>query len=190
MTKNSEELSKLWDDVCAGDKRSYALIHQKLYRALYVYGNRMVNDEVLADDLIQEMFIKLWLRKESIGPIGNVKGYFFAVMRSVCLDYIKNRGIVAAKRSSIEFLDLEISIEDEITQRESTLKQRSAIEYALNRLPVRQQEIMRLRFFEGLNCAEIGTMTGIKYQSVVNHMYRAVQTLRELYVSEDELRVA
>ena len=190
MTKNLEELSKLWSEVCIGNKRSYSLIHQKLYRVLYVYGNRMVNDEELTDDLIQEMFIKLWLRKESIGPIGNVKGYFFAVMRSVCLDSIKSRNVIETKMAGIEFLDLEISIEDRITQREATLKQRRVIEYALNRLPSRQQEIMRLRFFEGMNCAEIGAMTGIKYQSVVNHMYRAVQTLRELYGSEDELRVA
>lgn len=185
-----EELSKLWSEVCMGNQRSYSLIHQKLYRVLYAYGNRMLNDDELTDDLIQEMFIKLWLRRESIGPIGNVKGYFLAVMRSVCLDSIKSRGVVEAKRSNIEFFDLEISIEEEITQREATLKQRRVIEFALNRLPVRQQEIMRLRFFEGMNCAEIGTMTGIKYQSVVNHMYRAVQTLRELYNREDELRVA
>ena len=190
MTKKLEELSKLWSEVCIGNKRSYALIHQKLYRTLYAYGNRMLNDDELTDDVMQEMFIKLWLRRESIGPITNVKGYFLAVMRSICLDAIKNRGVVYSKRSSIEFLDLEISIEEEITQREATLKQKRAIEFALNRLPVRQQEIMRLRFFEGMNCAEIGTMTGIKYQSVVNHMYRAVQTLRELYTSEEELRVS
>jgi len=190
MTKNSEDLSKLWSEVCIGNKRSYSLIHKKLYPALYVYGNRMLNDEELTEDVIQDMFIKLWLKKESIGPIRNVKGYFFAVMRSGCLDSIKSRIIIKAKKANIEFLDLEISIEEKITHKEVTLKQSRAIEYALNRLPARQQEILRLRFFEGMNCAEIGAMTGIQYQSVVNHMYRAVQTLRELYGSEDKLRVA
>ncbi|WPV00719.1 sigma-70 family RNA polymerase sigma factor [Mucilaginibacter sp. cycad4] len=190
MMKNLEELSNLWSEVCIGNKRSYSIIHQNLYPVLYTLGNRMVNDEELTDDLIQEVFIKLWLRKESIGPIGNVKGYFFAVMRSVCLDFIRSKDLVETRMARIEFLDLQISIEDEITQKEATLKQRRMIEYALNRLPDRQQEIIRLRFFEGLTCAEIGSMTGIKYQSVVNHVYRAVQTLRELYGAEDELRVA
>jgi RNA polymerase sigma factor (sigma-70 family) len=190
MIKDSEKLSKLWNEVCTGNQRSYSLIHRKLYRSLYVYGKRIINDGEITDDLIQEMFIKLWLRKESIGQIENVKGYFFAVMRSLCFDYIKNRDAVEARKASIVFLDLQISIEDEITQRETSIKQREVIEYALKRLPERQREIMRLRFFESLDCAEIGAMTGIKYQSVVNHMYRAVQTLREWYGSEDELRVA
>lgn len=190
MIKDSEELSKLWSEVCMGNQHSYALIHQKLYRSLYIYGLRIINDADLINDLLQDMFIKLWLRKESTGPIDNVKGYFFTVMRALCFDYIKSRNAVEAKKANIQFLDLQISIEDEITQRETTLKQRKVIESALNRLPKRQREIMRLRFYESLDCTEIGEKTGIKYQSVVNHMYRAVQTLRELYTSEDELRVA
>jgi len=190
MTKNLEELSKLWDEVCLGNKHSYSLIYNKLYRDLYVYGNRIVNDEELIADLIQEMFIKLWLRRDLIGPIGNVKGYFSAAMRSVCIDFLRSKRVIEARMSNIQFLDLEISIEDEITQREAMFKQKIGLEYALNKLPIRQQEILRMRYFEGMNCAEIVKTTGIKYQSVVNHMYRAVQTLRELYKSEDELRVA
>ena len=111
-------------------------------------------------------------------------------MRSVCFYYIKYRDAVEAKKASIEFLEFQVSIEDEITQKEAILKQRRVIECALSKLPARQREIMRLRFFESLDCTEIGLVTGIKYQSVVNHMYRAVQTLRELYGSEDQLRVA
>ena len=95
-----------------------------------------------------------------------------------------------AKGLQIEFIDLEISTEEKITQVETTLKQKKMIELALNQLPLRQQEIMRLRFFEDMNCSEIADITGIKYQSVVNHMYRSIQTLRALYISEDELRVA
>jgi len=190
MIQDAEELSRLWSEACMGNQRSYSLIHKKLYRALFVYGNRMLNDGELTNDLIQDMFIKLWLRKELTGPIDNVKGYFFTVMRSISFDYLKNRDAIKAKRAGIEFLDLQISIEDEITQREATIKQKKAIEHALNRLPARQREILRLRFFESLDCTEIGALTGIKYQSVVNHMYRAIQTLRELYGAEDKLRVA
>lgn len=190
MIKDSKELSKLWSEVCMGNHRSYALIHQKLYGSLYFYGKRIINDGDLMNDLLQDMFIKLWLRKEITGPIDNVKGYFFTVLRALCFDYIKSRNAIEAKKACMEFLDLQISIEDVITQRETTLNQKKTIEKALNRLPIRQREIMRLRFFESLDCAEIGEKTGIKYQSVVNHMYRAVQTLREMYTSADDLRVA
>ena len=190
MIKDTEELSRLWNEVCIGDQRSYALIHQKLYGALYIYGKRIINDGDVINDLLQDLFIKLWLRKEVTGPIDNIKAYFFTVLRSLCFDYIKSKNAFEAKKSSMEFLEFQMSIEDLITQRETSLGQRKTIELALSRLPKRQREIMQLRFFESLNCSEIGVKTGIQYQSVVNHLYRAVQTLRELYASEDELRVA
>lgn len=190
MIKDTEELSNLWSEVCEGNHQAYTLIHQKLYGALYIYGKRIIRDGDIVNDLLQDMFIKLWLRKETTGPIDNVKAYFFTVMRSLCFDYIKNKNAIQAKKSGIQFLDFQISIEDVITQRESSLKQRKAIEYALSRLPERQREIVRLRFFESLDCAEIGEKTGIRYQSVLNHLYRAVRTLRERHACRDDLRVA
>jgi len=45
-------------------------------------------------------------------------------------------------------------------------------------------------FYESLNLKEIGLQTGMKYQSVVNNMYRAVQALRDRYSDENKLRVA
>jgi RNA polymerase sigma factor (sigma-70 family) len=190
MSKKSEELSKLWNEVCAGNERAYSLIHQRLYSKLYTYGKRIIKDDELMYDILQETFIRLWLKKESLGSIENVEAYFYVVMRSFCLVSLQNTKAIEAKKQTITFLDSEDSIEDVITQREFDLRQRRIIDGALNKLPARQREIMQLRFFESLNYSEIGEVTGIKYQSVVNHMYRAVQTLRELYSSEDQLRVA
>ena len=190
MSKRSDELSKLWNEVCAGNQRAYSLIHQSLYSRLHTYGKRIVKDDELVDDVLQETFIRLWMKKESIGSIENVEGYFYAVMRSFCLANLRSIEVLEAKKQTIAFLDNQDSIEDIITQREIDLKQRRIIDEALNKLPARQREIMQLRFFECLNCSEIGEVTGIKYQSVANHLHRAVQTLRELYSSENELRVA
>lgn len=190
MSQNTVELSRLWDEVCTGNQRAYSLLHQHLYSKLFIYVKRITKDEELADDVIQETFIRLWLKKEIIGKIDNVNGYFFAAIRSMCCNYLRNIKNLETKKEALVFLDIQDSIEDIITKKEVILKQRQVIEAALSKLPARQREIMRLRFFESLNCSEIGKVTGIKYQSVANHMYRAVQTLRELYTSEDELRVA
>lgn len=190
MSKKSGELSKLWNEVCAGNQRAYSLIHQRLYSKLYIYGKRIIKDDELLYDVVQETFIRLWMKKESIGQIENVEAYFYVVMRSFCLVSLQSIKAIEAKKQTIAFLDSQDSIEDIITQREIDLKQRWILEAALSKLPARQREIMRLRFFESLNSSEIVKVTGIKYQSVANHLYRAVQTLKELYTSEDELRVA
>ena len=86
--------------------------------------------------------------------------------------------------------DYQSSIEEVILARELSAGQRKLIEAALSCLPPRQSEIIQLRFYESLNLREIGLQTGIKYQSVVNNMYRAVQALRDRYPDENKLRVA
>jgi len=190
MLKKTDELSMLWDEVCTGNQRAYSILHQQLYPILFTRGKRILKDDELTAEVLQDTFIKLWLKKETIGPLENVKGYFFIAMRFACIDYLRNVEALKAKKDVIVFFDFQNSIEDVITEREVRFKQRMILEGALNKLPARQCEIMRLRFFENLNCTEIGKVTGIKYQSVVNHLYKAVQTLRGMYSSEDELLVA
>ena len=61
---------------------------------------------------------------------------------------------------------------------------------ALNRLPTRQREMVYLNFYENLNYNEIVMQTGIQYQSVVNHVHRAVKVLRTHLKSKENVFAA
>ena len=154
----------------------------------------IIKDDELANYILQYTFVKLWLRRNHIGKIDNVPAYFFMAARSISISYIRDSKRAELRMSEFSSnLDneyIQASIEEVILERELSSGQRKAIETALSCLPARQSEIMQLRFYESLNLKEIGLQTGIKYQSVVNNMYRAVQTLRDRYTDESELRVA
>ena len=193
MSVNLKELAKLWDEVCTGNQKAFSTLHKTLYSRMYSKVILIIKDDEIANDILQDTFVKLWLRRTYIGKIDNVPHYFFMAARSMCISYI--RDFKKAERSMLEIgsnidKDYQESIEELILERELSAGQRKVIQAALSCLPPRQSEIIQLRFYESLNLKEIGLQTGIKYQSVVNNMYRAVQALRDKYSDESKLRVA
>ncbi|AYB31955.1 RNA polymerase sigma factor [Chryseolinea soli] len=176
-SNQSTRLSQLWDSVCQGSENCYATFHYHLYPGLISYARGLVSYEEVAEDLVQDLFVKMWVKKEQIGRIENVKGYMYRAIRSICFNHLKS---AKKKQTPIDPLDedFQISYEDMLAQDETQTFRKQQIERALNGLPARQREILYLRFFEKLEYEQIVEVTGVKYQSVVNHVYRATQCLR------------
>lgn len=177
--KSILDLSALWIMSTAGDQEAFAVLHKELYPGLFSYILRVVNDEAAADDLAQDMFIKIWNKRLQIGALHNVKAYFFSVARSVVINYVRK---IKSQRSKLERLpqvEMAFSHEDILIGTECDTEMKRSIAIALNALPSRQKEIIYLRFYEKMEYNKIAEITGIKYQSVINHVFRALQTLRE-----------
>lgn len=177
ISNASMRLSLLWDAVCQGNKDCYATLHDHLFSGLKSYAHGLVVYEDVAEDLVQDLFVKMWVKKEQIGQIENVKAYMYQAIRSICFNHLKS---VKKKQVRIDPLveDFQISYEDVLALDETQTFRLRQIERAINGLPIRQREIVYLRFFEKLEYEQIVEVTGVKYQSVINHVYRATQCLR------------
>lgn len=181
MSDNHDQealLSSYWEEVLQGSARAYSRLHELLHPLLYRYAWAMLNDEELADDVIQELFIKLWYRKERIGALRNVKGFFLTALRRQTLNQLRS-----LKRLHITVPhdpDIAFSPEDIIIAEEQYNSLREKISEYLNRLPKRQKEIIYLHFYEELSYEEIAAVMGINYQSAVNLAHKAIRQLRGL----------
>jgi RNA polymerase sigma factor (sigma-70 family) len=178
MTNQTLHHSELWDQVCKGNQQAYASLHQLLYPCLYIYAKRIVNDADDADDMLQDLFIKLWNRKSVIGKIGNVKSYFYTALRSVAINHLRGLKSQHSKHLQMGLVDLQPSVEDILIAGENSTEQRQVVKAALQKLPLKQREVIFLRFYDNMEYAQIVEITGIKYQSVVNHIHRAITLLR------------
>lgn len=177
---NVYELAALWDKTIQGEEKSFALLHQSLYPGLFNYALKMLKDEDLVDDLLQDLFIKFWQNRSHIGSIGNVKSYFYRSTRSIVLNHIKSSQLKASKLENMPELDFEFSKEELILADEVDAELKAALIKALNQLPPKQKEVVYMHFYEGLQYNQISEVTGTRYQSVVNTVHRAVQVLREV----------
>ena len=175
---NSNQLSHLWDESRRGNVEAFGAIHHELYPALLNYLLKIFKDEDISQDILQDLFVKFWERKETLGPIHNIKVYFFKAARSMAFNYLKSRKNQTLPLSDSMDIDLVFSQEDIQVTRESNLEVNRLLSVALNALPKRQKEMIFLKYFEEWNYAEIADVTGIKYQSVINLVHRGMLQLR------------
>ncbi len=179
LTSNQpSHFAELWNHVCLGDQQAYASLHRQLYSSLYHYAKRIVIDQDDASDVIQELFVKLWDKRTTIGEIKHVKSYFYRALRSTAINHLRGMKMMESRNQYFSLVDLDLSTEDHLIAAESIFEQQQIVKDALNKLPVKQREIIYLRFYEDLEYKQIVEITGIKYQSVVNHIHRAVTMLR------------
>jgi RNA polymerase sigma-70 factor (ECF subfamily) len=174
----NDQLAIRWEKTRQGDVSEFGAIHQELYRVLYHYVLKITRDEIVSQDLIQELFIKMWERRERLGPIYNVKVYFFKAARSLALNYFKSQKNHLPIAEDQREIDLAFSQEEIWVNGENDIEFNRLLTLALNALPKRQKEMVHLKYFDGWTYEQIAEVTGINYQSVVNHVHRAMQQLR------------
>ena len=122
----------------------------------------------------------LWDRKEYLGEVRSVKAYLLASLRRKILKTLN----LERKTESIDYLQdvpipgVQMSIEESIILKELKDHQKQMLQDALENLPTRQKEILFLKYYNGMSYEEIEEILSINYQSIRNHIYRALERLR------------
>ncbi|WP_183580897.1 RNA polymerase sigma factor [Mucilaginibacter sp. X5P1] len=180
--------SDLWAMAINGDHQAYGSLHAILFPVLHSYILKMVKDEAVADDILQDLFIKLWQNRVNIGPINHVKSYFFTTARSITFNYFRLKKFRNDRLGKNLESEIPLSPEDILLNAEHDQALKYTMVKALNVLPARQKEILHLKYYEEMDYRKIAQITGIQYQSVINHVFRALQLLRLSFkLSEEDI---
>lgn len=183
-----------------GDTNAFHSIHGELFRGLYDYAWKLLQDAQLAEDAVQELFVKVWVKRVAIGPLQKVKPYFFTALRRQVLNQLRNRQSRELRIGLLPRPDIEFSPEEIVVRNEEYMTLQAKIASVLNELPKRQKEVIYLHYFEEMDYSQIAEVMGIHYQSVLNLTQKALQKLRSadlltillslsaLYVSSKGLR--
>ena len=178
----SINLNELWHRTCQNEVAAFAQMHKKLQPELSNYLMQMAHDKHLVEDLLQNLFIKIWQKRHQLGTVANIRAYFYFASRAEFIDHYRTSVRRAHKLSAVPFHEFEPSIEDLISSREQEQKRSSAMRLAISKLSERQREMITMRYLEEMDYEHISSVTGIKYQSVVNRVYRGIQVLKNTCV--------
>ena len=151
-------------------------LFQSYYEDLYFYGIKLVSNETLVKDELQELFAIIWTKRQKRNDINNPKIYLLTSLRRRLLKAKKQQYTQHPQQDT----DFELSIEDLIIQEEQTTAQLQKLEQALAALPKAQKEIIYLKFYQNLDYKDIAAILKIKYQSVRNNVHRAITKLRTM----------
>jgi RNA polymerase sigma-70 factor (ECF subfamily) len=160
------------------DRDAFEQYFRTHFEALANFALGYLNNRDTSVDIVQEVFVNLWKKRDSISPDKNVKSYLFISVKHRCLNYIRDH-----KKFRSHFLDTEVELEvpvetpDEM-ERDEVARQ---IGEALDKLPEKCRQIFELSRFEELKYREIAERLGVSVKTVEAQMSKALKILtREL----------
>jgi RNA polymerase sigma factor (sigma-70 family) len=175
---HTDQLPQWWMLTLEGDTDAFHSIHRELFRSLYEYALKLLQDGQLAEDAVQELFVKVWVKRAAIGPLQKVKPYFFTALRRQVLNQLRNRQSRELRIGLLPRPDIEFSPEEIVVRNEEYSSLQAKIAAVLNELPKRQREVIYLHYFEEMDYTQIAEVMGIHYQSVLNLTQKALRKLR------------
>ncbi|MEZ4987561.1 MAG: sigma-70 family RNA polymerase sigma factor [Saprospiraceae bacterium] len=169
---------QLWDNLRAGDKSALEACFRAYYAVLVQYASLMHGLPSSAEDLVQDLFLKLWNKRHKLpAEVSSVKPYLLRSLRNLAIDEMRK------KRRGLPLIEMPFSLWGDSEQpafgNEEESLQGQQLARALSKLSDTEREILHLRFFQQTPYPEIATVMGMQYQSVRNAAHRAIQKLRQ-----------
>ena len=179
---------ELFDQFKAGDQKALQQLFSIYFPRLNDFAKNVVKDDGISQDIVQEVFVKLWENRTEIESI-NIEAYLFKLVRNRCIDYIKHLKVVNnhllkiqvdskyEELYRIDFIGNEpyVLIEEEL---------KTKIEKTIQSLPDRCREVFVLSRIEGLKNKEIAEKLNINIKNVERHLNRALQSFRKNFTEE------
>ncbi len=147
------------------------------YASLCKSVNNIVRDTDAAEDIVQDVFIKVWRRKEHLDASRSIQSYLFRSCMNTALNYLeKHKKNTSMDEDSIYANAFSANTtQEDLDAREMHVK----IQEALNALPPKCKMVFSMSRYEEMSYAEIATTLDISQKAVEKHMSKALRILRE-----------
>jgi len=155
---------------------SFEQLFRSEFKGLCFFALRYVREMDTAKEIVQESFISLWEKRDSIDMEKSVKSYLTASIKNKCYNYLRNCKKFNNDLIFDEVPDGEFSFESHDSLIETEL--RSRISSAIDELPVKCREVFQLNRYENLKYIEIAIKLDISVKTVETQMSKALQHMR------------
>lgn len=159
---------------------NFSQLYNKHIDQLFAFGSRFTSDREMLKDCIQDVFVKLFTRRENLGPIDNVDSYLFISLRNRIHDEFRRNGKITGDEVNDANMQAVAEYEEYNQKRmEQQQELTNNVEKFFEKLSPRQRQIINLYYIEQRKYEDICRIMGINYQSVRNLMHRSISRLRE-----------
>ena len=168
----------LFQAVQEGDENAFEMLFRSYYPSLCQVAFELVRDKEIAEELVSDMFLKIWNKRTTLQIHSSVGGYLHFAVRNHALNYLKSK--------KMRFVDLEEiesslpSTDQDPAQVMITDEVLKAWEKKIRQLPPQRQKVFRMNKLEGLSYAEIAAKLALSEKTVRNQVQTAVRSLEVL----------
>lgn len=176
MNKVFDDSSELISHLKKGDENAYAYLIDTYNHKLCLYANSLMNDVTLTEDIVQNVFIKVWEKRNNLKTEFSIKSYLYKSVYNACINqYKKNQSVTALEKKYIEGLDRIVEDKDE----DAIEKLIGLVKEAIQELPPKCREVFLLSKKEGLTNIEISEYLNISKNTIERHITTAFSKIRK-----------
>lgn len=170
-----------------GDETAFRMIFDHYWDNVYGVALAFTKSAAIAEEMVQDVFLKIWLKRETLSGIGKFNGYLFMVARNHIFNELRK------KVKEEEFTDhlfgyfLETAQTPDAPLLCKELEQ--LVEAAVDRLPPQQRTVFQMSRRQGLSQEEIAVSLDISRHTVKSHMNKALQAIRQYLQQHHEIEL-
>ena len=146
------------------DKNHFKLIFEEYYSSLYYYANKIINNSIVSDDMVQEVFLDLWNKRDTIS-LEQIASYLYKSVKFKCMNHIRHEKVKTQHSGS-----LKINIEEQSKYDIDIVEQEMIreINKLINAMPEQRKKVFKLHV-KGLSNEEISNTLKISITTVKTH---------------------
>lgn len=167
--------------IAKGDEKAFRQLFNHYWKHIYSVAFAFTKSIVLSEEIVQDVFLKVWLKRELLTPVKNFKGYLFTVARNHIYNELRKKSCEQSFGEHLQEFFIEFS---SLPEQQLFLKEtQSLIDEAVAQLPTQQRTVYELSRKDGLDHSQIADKLGISKLTVKSHMNKALRVIRQAYQS-------
>ena len=167
MLSDSSKNIKLYD------KSAFENLYNEMFDRLLNYGLRLVDDKVIVEDSIQNVFIQIWNKKDQLEIKSSIHNYLYTCLRREVFHQVKRQKLDNAHIDALSNLNLASPNENNPDKRKI-----NAVQKELENLPSRQKEIIYLKYKDNMSYEEMEAIMGISKNSLYKLLHKAISNVK------------
>jgi len=162
------------------DKSSFKNLFELHYSPLCNFAYRITDDIDQAEDIVQDIFVKVWNDPDLLDGNKNINSYLYSMVRNRALEVIRRENISQKINQQLEYIQnnaATTNVEEDEIEKLLLVEQ---IYVSIRQLPPKCSEVFTLSKVNGLTYVQIAEKMNISVKTVENHMGKALRLMREL----------
>ena len=155
-------------------KSKFDILFEQYYERLVLFAESYVGDLQTAEDMVQDVFLALFSRKD-FNEVAYTRSYLFSCVKNGCVDYLRKLKITDPL--DVKLFDAAYYTGDfDVLEQEELIRR---VEEEIEKLPEQRRDVLKMNVYQGMSYPRIAEVTGLSVNTVKTHMKKAYQDLRE-----------
>jgi RNA polymerase sigma-70 factor (ECF subfamily) len=187
MNSDNENLKFLIHQLNQGSEQAFTLLYDKYSKQLYRNILRLVKDEDIAQELLQDLFLKIWVNRWNINPDKSFKSYLYKIAENLVYTYFgkiaKDNRLIA--KLVISYVDFDNNAEEAIIYQEN----HDLLKKAITSLSPQRKQVFTLCKLEGRSYEEVSKELGISASTIRDHIVKANKAVKQYFLLNQDVAV-